>query len=996
MKRLFPRTIFIFSSRSLSINPINNVEIHQHRHGLRISHFSTSSNSFHSSQYSSHPSRRHEEESRNVRVSVWWDFENCTLPAGTNVFKVAQSITAAIRANGIKGPIQITAFGDVLQLSRSNQEALSSTGISLTHIPNGGKNSADRSLLVDLMYWVSQNPPPAHLFLISGDRDFASILHRLRMNNYNILLASPETTPGVLCSAASIMWHWNALVKGENLTGKHFNQPPDGPYGSWYGHYRAPLEDPFAVTGQPACSAEELSEFGSNTKLRPVSKAVVKQIRHILNVYPKGISITELRTELGKSNVSIDKDLYGYKKFSRFLLSMPHILKLQSGGDGQFFVCSIAPKVPEPVESTPGMSTGPVTNNGDSDFLITPKLNGEDSSSTKVVDEKSSLPPSPEFNVKEPPKKLQEPGRKVQEPPPLVEKVNNADVTESHLHPVEEHDSVSEVGFFKRIWRKWFGGIDGGSGKKSCSIPEKSSTSHGSTESTRTEDNCVKTSQSADPVSRASFCSSSNEAVTDDKTVGSSEAHGDKSSKGSGFFSQIMSWSKFWRGQNSDYSNEQSSEKSNQITIDSGKHEIVLKESFWNDVEAFIDTPNCSVLVSQSRTRKQMGQHLQKQGPLVLSSLNESDLLHLVDLLISEKKWVVECPSQTYPFKVILPAGKSSTFSNHCSSNGLRSIFLNKPMPQRLPEHSGEKRHQNVTFTGISPPVISKKPSGKTRSKILADCQKLVHDIVKEYPEGFNIGLFRKLFLERYGYSLDVQELGYQKLATFLQIMPGVKIESTYMIPSGKFSKNSIVEVADPNVQENNTSVRVANSDSELSDSSRRDDDLDSPWEELGPVANTSPKGNEIELGLSRKLKQTGGQMHHDYETLSDDYISDSEEETSSSAGSVGQGKPRVNEADGSLLQILDSWYSSKEENNRWDGSQNVDGMVDCSQNVIKPSGSSGIGIKTETPEVNYERKPKPFKSYSFVSDQPGNKEHKLIDGILGSLKKSGESRVQG
>lgn len=54
-----------------------------------------------------------------------------------NAFRVAQSITNAIRANGIKGPIEITAFGDVMQISRTNQEALSATGINLTHVPSG-------------------------------------------------------------------------------------------------------------------------------------------------------------------------------------------------------------------------------------------------------------------------------------------------------------------------------------------------------------------------------------------------------------------------------------------------------------------------------------------------------------------------------------------------------------------------------------------------------------------------------------------------------------------------------------------------------------------------------------------------------------------------------------------------------------------------------------------------------------------------------------------
>jgi hypothetical protein len=59
------------------------------------------------------------------------------VPAGVNVSKVAPAITGAVRANGIKGPVHITAFGDVLQLSRSNQEALTFTGIHLSHIPNG-------------------------------------------------------------------------------------------------------------------------------------------------------------------------------------------------------------------------------------------------------------------------------------------------------------------------------------------------------------------------------------------------------------------------------------------------------------------------------------------------------------------------------------------------------------------------------------------------------------------------------------------------------------------------------------------------------------------------------------------------------------------------------------------------------------------------------------------------------------------------------------------
>lgn len=108
---------------------------------LCVSLFSTSNSSSSYQNYSSStsqsPSRRHDEDSKSVRVSVWWDIENCTVPTGVNVFKITHSITSAVRANGIKGPVQVNAFGDVVCLTRANQEALSSTGVNLVHIPHG-------------------------------------------------------------------------------------------------------------------------------------------------------------------------------------------------------------------------------------------------------------------------------------------------------------------------------------------------------------------------------------------------------------------------------------------------------------------------------------------------------------------------------------------------------------------------------------------------------------------------------------------------------------------------------------------------------------------------------------------------------------------------------------------------------------------------------------------------------------------------------------------
>jgi hypothetical protein len=388
--------------------------------------------------------------------------------------------------------------------------------------------------------------------------------------------------------------------------------------------------------------------------------------------------------------------------------------------------------------------------------------------------------------------------------------------------------------------------------------------------------------------------------------------------------------------------------------------------------------------------REQMADNLQRDGPLALRSLSESDLHHLVDLLISEMKWVEECPSQTSPFKLTWNVEKSSV--GQCNgSNGLSSIFLDKKSVSR--EHGGEKKYKNIPHTGVSPPVINKNPSVRSRSDILADCQKLVNEIIKHYPKGYNMGSFRKLFLERYGYTLDVQKLGYQKLVCLLQIMPGVKVDSTYMFPSGKASNSSRLGVTVPDGQENSAGHSVANSDSELSDTAKKDDDSDSQWEELGPVSSRGSSRNEMEsLSRRKAIEQTDRPKYPDYEpSVTDDEFTDSEGDTSTLTGPEEHAK-RVNEEDSSLLQILDSWYSTKEGDNRKNQSENVD-----STNGSNPSGSSAVGTNSDDTNMrNNVQKQRPQKSYSFVSDPVETNKNKLIDGILGSLKKSGEPKMQG
>ncbi|CAA0839210.1 Putative endonuclease or glycosyl hydrolase [Striga hermonthica] len=963
--------------RQLSAKPI-----------LTLSHFTTRTQNFfqkshilpfstdsHQNPFPSHQSRRPTaEDSRNVRVSVWWDFENCNLPLNTNVFRVSQSIFNAVRANGMKGPLQITAFGDIMQISRTNQQALSSNGITLIHVPSGGKNSADRSLLIHLMSWVSRNPPPAHIFLISGDSDFSDILHRLRMENYNILLASPDTAPSVLCSAATIMWQWSSLLKGENLTGKLFNQPPDGPFNSCYGHYRAPLEDPFASTEQNPC----LTTSADEPKIRPIPKAVSKLVSQILDSFPDGISMSLLRTELSKSNLAIDKDLYGHKKFSRFLQAMPSVLKLHSGSDGKCTVKRLGNNkcLDEHVssayaESDIGSDESSCIDNVTEKSIIPPALepkslsanffearkeeNQNDLYSTTVVQETKTNAPHPvnsqekkkeekwkEIITRRTAQEVREQDKKVKisEQP---EKVVGDEIKE---FPVKNENQVpvvnnSELGIMRRIWIVLFGSGDEDSNRENFQKNGGKDT---------TCDKAINWNQPYELVRPALFSPSSHEALIYRKNAGPCDVDvADVSSQDASLFNQIMSWFKFSSSKENDNKFEKGGETAATMKVDANQLEIFSRESFWKELESFIDTPEGVASISLSRNRDKLAQNLQKQGPPSLQSLSKTELLHLVDLLISHKKWVEECSSRTYPFQLTRPPAMN---------NGLSQIFSAK---HPSPPEPGERKHQNnPPHTGVSPQhTVHKNLSTKTRSELLADCQKLVDHIVKEYPEGFNLGSFRKLFLERNGYRLHLQKLGYEKLVNLLQIMPGVKIESNLIFPAGPFKRPSPPQ---------------------KSSGSKKDNDSDSSWDELGPVDDSISGRNK-------------GKSGHGYDPVRDEDFSDSEDEE---LGNEAKPKP---EEESSLLQILDTWYGNK----GCDGKKGEPAGPDVSADGGGPNtkslgGQTGPGLRSENQDVGPTKKYKPSKSYSFVSEQQPKQQQQhvdskdeLVEGILVSLKKSGE-----
>jgi hypothetical protein len=77
-----------------------------------------------------------------VMTSVWWDIENCHVPRSCEAHLIAQNMSSALAAAGYTGPITFSAYGDTNCVPNHVQHALSSTGITLNHVPAGTDSSA--------------------------------------------------------------------------------------------------------------------------------------------------------------------------------------------------------------------------------------------------------------------------------------------------------------------------------------------------------------------------------------------------------------------------------------------------------------------------------------------------------------------------------------------------------------------------------------------------------------------------------------------------------------------------------------------------------------------------------------------------------------------------------------------------------------------------------------------------------------------------------------
>ncbi|OSD02824.1 hypothetical protein PYCCODRAFT_309673 [Trametes coccinea BRFM310] len=147
--------------------------------------------------------------------------ENCTPPCNVPGYDVVNNIRQVAHEYG-----SVKLFKAYLELSEQSssksiglRSELQSCGVSLTDCPhNGRKDVADKMMIVDMLTYAIDNPAPATIILISGDRDFVYAVSVLRLRRYRVVVVAPFTAHDSLKSQATAVLDWQADIMRKTTT----------------------------------------------------------------------------------------------------------------------------------------------------------------------------------------------------------------------------------------------------------------------------------------------------------------------------------------------------------------------------------------------------------------------------------------------------------------------------------------------------------------------------------------------------------------------------------------------------------------------------------------------------------------------------------------------------------------------------------------------------------------------------------------------------------
>uniref|UniRef100_A0A1J3D4H8 NYN domain-containing protein n=1 Tax=Noccaea caerulescens TaxID=107243 RepID=A0A1J3D4H8_NOCCA len=146
---------------------------------------------------------------------VCWDIEKCPVPRGCKADKIAGKIRSALVKLNYRGPISISAYGNMDHIPPSIKKTLSSTGIVLKHVHPG---EFRLHVVNKITFWPFRNPAPANIMVISRDESLYFTFPELQSEGYNILLAHPANASDYFIASAKTTWLWRRLLEEPEIT----------------------------------------------------------------------------------------------------------------------------------------------------------------------------------------------------------------------------------------------------------------------------------------------------------------------------------------------------------------------------------------------------------------------------------------------------------------------------------------------------------------------------------------------------------------------------------------------------------------------------------------------------------------------------------------------------------------------------------------------------------------------------------------------------------
>lgn len=317
-------------------------------------------------------------------IAIFWDVDNCAPPTGSSGRSVALAVRAAIQSLDV-GPI--VSFKAYLELSSETQapnavqvqlrSELQGCGVSLIDTPKSGrKDVADKMMITDLLAYAIDQPAPATVVLISGDRDFAYPLGILRNRGYNVVLVTPPIgAVPILEASANVVMSWRQDVLGiqTNKDGKPYssysNAGPNTPH-KYSQHPNSSQQPPSAPAngntsvGKPPMALKHQDRRPSNRTLQlfdPLIK-LLEQMKKEGNPKP-------LRSAVATRLVSLDRGIFvraGAAKWAEYaaVAEAAGIVTLGSSGQAGYEWVALKDSARAAATSLPMMPTTSSTSAG--------------------------------------------------------------------------------------------------------------------------------------------------------------------------------------------------------------------------------------------------------------------------------------------------------------------------------------------------------------------------------------------------------------------------------------------------------------------------------------------------------------------------------------------------------------------------------------------------------------------------------------------------------